>query len=217
MIIIGAGVAGASLAYALGKEGRKVLLLERDLTEPVRIVGELLQPGGYLKLKELGLEWTVDGIDAQKVYGYAMYKDQGEALVGYPLEGRGDDVAGRSFHNGRFVMRLREAAMSVPSNDVRQATVKKLLAEDGTPWTEGKTIGGVMAAIGEKEHTFMAPLTVVCDGYFSAFRKKLSPSSTPVSPSTFVGIILDGGVASRPFAPTRRPVHAASTRLHHPW
>ena len=67
------------------------------LSEPVRIVGELLQPGGYLKLKELGLAHCVDKIDAQKVYGYAMYKDDGEALVGYPLEGRGDDVAGRSF------------------------------------------------------------------------------------------------------------------------
>jgi squalene monooxygenase len=84
---VGAGVAGASLAYALGNEGRNVLLLERDLSEPVRIVGELLQ---------LGLEHCVDKIDAQKVYGYAMYKDGGEALVGYPLEGRGDDVAGRS-------------------------------------------------------------------------------------------------------------------------
>ena len=90
---MGAGVAGASLAYALGNEGRNVLLLERDLSEPVRIVGELLQPGGYLKLKELGLEHCVDKIDAQKVYGYAMYKDGGEALVGYPLEGRGDDVS----------------------------------------------------------------------------------------------------------------------------
>jgi squalene monooxygenase len=49
-----------------------------------------------------------------------------------------------------------------------------------------------MAAIGDEEHTFMAPLTVVCDGYFSAFRKKLAPGNTPVSPSTFVGIILDG-------------------------
>ena len=103
VIVVGAGVAGASLAYALGNEGRNVLLLERDLSEPVRIVGELLQPGGYLKLKELGLEHCVDKIDAQKVYGYAMYKDGGEALVGYPLEGRGDDVAGRSFHNGEFI------------------------------------------------------------------------------------------------------------------
>jgi squalene monooxygenase len=192
VIIVGAGVAGASLAYALGNEGRRVLLLERDLSEPVRIVGELLQPGGYLKLKELGLAHCVDGIDAQKVYGYAMYKDDGEALVGYPLEGRGDDVAGRSFHNGRFVMRLREAAKGCPNVDVRQATVKKLLAEDGEEWTDGTTIGGVAAAVDDEEHRFFAPLTVVCDGYFSSFRKKLTPAASPVSPSTFVGIILDG-------------------------
>lgn len=192
MIIVGAGVAGASLAYALGNEGRRVLLLERDLSEPVRIVGELLQPGGYLKLKELGLAHCVDGIDAQKVYGYAMYKDDGEALVGYPLEGRGDDVAGRSFHNGRFVMRLREAAKGCPNVDVRQATVKKLLAEDGEEWTDGTTIGGVAAAVDDEEQRFFAPLTVVCDGYFSSFRKKLTPAASPVSPSTFVGIILDG-------------------------
>jgi squalene monooxygenase len=218
-VIVGAGVAGASLAYALGSEGKRVLLLERDLSEPVRIVGELLQPGGYLKLKELGLAHCVDEIDAQKVYGYAMYKDGGEALVGYPLAGRGDDVAGRSFHNGRFVMRLREAAAGCPNVDVRQATVKKLLATDGTEWEEGKVVGGVEAAIGgvvvdpyadkdaprevkaEKaaaasseptRESFYAPLTVVCDGYFSTFRKKLTPTATPSSPSTFVGVILDG-------------------------
>ncbi len=218
-MIVGAGVAGASLAYALGSEGKRVLLLERDLSEPVRIVGELLQPGGYLKLKELGLAHCVDEIDAQKVYGYAMYKDGGEALVGYPLAGRGDDVAGRSFHNGRFVMRLREAAAGCPNVDVRQATVKKLLATDSTEWEEGKVVGGVEAAVGgvvvdpyadkdasrekaaEKaaaasseptRESFYAPLTVVCDGYFSTFRKKLTPTATLSSPSTFVGVILDG-------------------------
>ena len=44
-----------------------MLLLERDPTQPDRIVGELLQPGGYLMLKRLGLQHTVDDIDAQKV------------------------------------------------------------------------------------------------------------------------------------------------------
>lgn len=38
------------------QDGRRVHVIERDLTEPDRIVGELLQPGGYLKLIELGLE-----------------------------------------------------------------------------------------------------------------------------------------------------------------
>lgn len=56
VIIVGAGVAGAALAHTLGKDGRRVHVIERDLTEPDRIVGELLQPGGYLKLAELGLQ-----------------------------------------------------------------------------------------------------------------------------------------------------------------
>lgn len=33
-----------------------VHVIERDLRQPDRIVGELLQPGGYLKLVELGME-----------------------------------------------------------------------------------------------------------------------------------------------------------------
>ncbi|KAK7368875.1 hypothetical protein VNO80_10907 [Phaseolus coccineus] len=45
VIIVGAGVAGAALAYTLGKDGRRVHVIERDLSEPDRIVGELLQPG----------------------------------------------------------------------------------------------------------------------------------------------------------------------------
>ena len=44
------------LGCFLLQEGRRVHVIERDLSEPDRIVGELLQPGGYLKLIELGLE-----------------------------------------------------------------------------------------------------------------------------------------------------------------
>ncbi|KAL5857909.1 hypothetical protein ACOSQ3_005367 [Xanthoceras sorbifolium] len=69
IIIVGAGVAGSALAYTLAKDGRRVRMIERDLSEPDRIVGELLQPGGYLKLMELGLEDCVGDIDAQSVSG----------------------------------------------------------------------------------------------------------------------------------------------------
>ena len=44
-----------------------MLLIERDLTQPDRIVGELLQPGGFMALEKLGLAQCVDGIDSQKV------------------------------------------------------------------------------------------------------------------------------------------------------
>ncbi|CAI0393536.1 unnamed protein product [Linum tenue] len=92
VIIVGAGVAGAALAHTLGKDGRKVHVIERDLTEPDRIVGELLQPGGYLKLIELGLQDCVEGIDAQRVFGYALFKDGKHTQLAYPLEKFHSDV-----------------------------------------------------------------------------------------------------------------------------
>lgn len=49
-----------------------MLLIERDLAQPNRIVGELLQPGGYEKLKELGLGEAVEGIDATKVHSLIL-------------------------------------------------------------------------------------------------------------------------------------------------
>lgn len=114
IIIVGAGVAGAALAYTLGKDGRRVHVIERDLSEPDRIVGELLQPGGYLKLLELGLENCVDEIDAQRIFGYALYKDGKNTKLSYPLENFDSDVSGRSFHNGRFIQKMREKASSIP-------------------------------------------------------------------------------------------------------
>lgn len=127
LIVVGAGIAGTAFAFEQGKLGRKVLLLERDLKQPDRIVGELLQPGGYLALQRLGLEKCVEGIDAQKVYGYCMFKDGEEAKVNYPLEGVDKDVTGRSFHHGRFVQKLRQAAHRVPSISMRQGVVKRLI------------------------------------------------------------------------------------------
>lgn len=49
------------------QDGRRVLVLERDLSQPDRIVGELLQPGGYLMLKKLGLDKACEEIDSQMV------------------------------------------------------------------------------------------------------------------------------------------------------
>ena len=44
------------MAAVLARDGRRVTVVERDMREPDRIVGELLQPGGYRALRKLGLE-----------------------------------------------------------------------------------------------------------------------------------------------------------------
>jgi squalene monooxygenase len=177
LVVVGAGVAGAAFAHAQAAAGRRVLLLERDLAQPDRIVGELLQPGGFLALKRLGLEACTEGIDAQRVAGYAMFKGGEEAVVAYPTEGFAGDVAGRSFHHGRFVQNLRAAAAAAPGVTVRAGTVRALLGAEGTQdWDEGRgSVSGVRyrhAATGE-ERAARAHLTVVCDGMYSGLRKKL--------------------------------------------
>ncbi|KAJ0046096.1 hypothetical protein Pint_04745 [Pistacia integerrima] len=184
VIIVGAGVAGSALAYTLAKDGRRVHVIERDLTEPDRIVGELLQPGGYLKLIELGLEDCVNTIDAQQVFGYALYKDGKSNKVSYPLENFNSDVAGRSFHNGRFIQRMREKAASQSNVRLEQGTVTSLIEEKGIiKGVTYKTKTG-------QELTTYAPLTVVCDGCCSNLRRSLSKPKVEI-PSCFVGLILE--------------------------
>ncbi|XP_004485653.1 squalene monooxygenase SE1-like isoform X2 [Cicer arietinum] len=184
IIIVGAGVAGAALAYTLGKDGRQVHVIERDLSEPDRIVGELLQPGGYLKLIELDLEDCVDEIDAQKVFGYALYKDGKNTKLSYPLKKFNVDVSGRSFHNGRFIQRMRDKASSLQNVKLEQGTVTSLIEENGIiKGVYYKTKNG-------QELTTKAPLTIVCDGCFSNLRRSLCNSKVEV-PSHFVGLVLE--------------------------
>ncbi|ESQ29579.1 hypothetical protein EUTSA_v10023406mg [Eutrema salsugineum] len=184
VIVVGAGVAGSALAYTLGKDNRRVHVIERDLSEPDRIVGELLQPGGYLKLLELGIEDCVEEIDAQRVYGYALFKDGKRIRLAYPLEKFHTDVSGRSFHNGRFIQRMREKADSLPNVRLEQGTVVSLLEENGT-------IKGVRYKnkTGE-EQTAFAALTIVCDGCFSNLRRSLCNPQVEVA-SCFVGLVLE--------------------------
>lgn len=185
VIIVGAGVAGSALAYTLGMDGRRrVHVIERDLTEPDRIVGELLQPGGYLKLVELGLEDCVEEIDAQRVDGYALFKDGQSTKLSYPLEKYGPHVAGRSFHNGRFIQRMRKKVESLPNVRMEEGTVTSMLEEKGI--VKGVTY---KSKFGE-ELTALAPLTIVCDGCFSNLRRSLCSPKVEV-PSYFVGLVLE--------------------------
>ncbi|KAL5857560.1 hypothetical protein ACOSQ3_005018 [Xanthoceras sorbifolium] len=167
VIIVGAGVAGSALA----KDGRGVHLIERDLTQPKRITGELLQPGGYHKLLDLGLQDCVNGIDAQQVFGYVLYKDGRAIRTPYPLKNYSDDnsnaMNGTTFHHGRFVQKLRIKTASLPNVKLEQGTVTCLIKEKGR-------IKGVRYK--NKSGTEMvahAPLTIVCDGCFSNLRRFL--------------------------------------------
>jgi squalene monooxygenase len=181
VVVVGAGILGSAIAVTLARQQRSVILLERSLKEPDRIVGELLQPGGVSALEKLGLRECLEEIDACVVKGYeVIYYGEGVEIP-YPANAaqEGKRPEGRSFHHGRFVRRLREAAMREPNITVVESTVTGMVKSDCSP----EILGVECLTNGEKDYYFGA-LTIVADGYASKFRKDFLPR-TPISKSKF--------------------------------
>ncbi len=197
VVIVGAGVMGSALAVALANQGRSVILLEKSLKEPDRIVGELLQPGGVQALEKLGLRHTLDDIDAIPVHGYTViYHDQ-QVPIPYPALASEEQTPpseksenikraeGRSFHHGRFVSQLRAAAMSHENITVFETEATIPIKSTAT----SEILGVESITRKTKKDFFFGSLTVVCDGYASKFRKSFI-QHTPRVKSKFWGLEL---------------------------
>jgi len=181
VIIVGGGVVGATLASALGKQGKKVLVFERNLGEPNRIVGELMQPGGVEHMHTLGLEECFEGIDAPTVTGYAVFNGDQSVVLDYPKT-NGKIPVGRSFHHGRFIQNLRKACKNTPNVEIVEATVSKLVE------TQNR-VTGVTYKQNDTVSEAYAPLVIVADGLFSKFRDELV-GTKPIVNSSFVGFVV---------------------------
>lgn len=84
VVVVGAGVFGCAAAHTLAQQGRSVLLLERWMKQPDRIVGELLQPGGVDALKKLGLGHCIEDIDSIVCNGFNVIYYGDQVVIPYP-------------------------------------------------------------------------------------------------------------------------------------
>ncbi|KND89197.1 putative squalene monooxygenase [Tolypocladium ophioglossoides CBS 100239] len=164
----------AAIAVTLARQSRSVFLLERSLKEPDRQA-----------LEKLGLRHCLDDIDSIPVKGYQVFFNGRPVTVPYPLDGStaagklGRRPEGLSFHHGRFVRKLRAAAAEEANITVVETEVDGLIKLEG----ENQVLG-VKSSTGGKRDYFIAPLTIVADGYRSKFRGETS-SRKPVSKSKF--------------------------------
>ncbi|KAL8874576.1 MAG: hypothetical protein Q9174_000103 [Haloplaca sp. 1 TL-2023] len=206
VVIVGAGILGTSLAVTFARQGRSVILLEKSLKEPDRIVGELLQPGGVQALEKLGLRDCLEDIDATRVQGYeVIYYGQG-VHIPYPANATGEEGGeggaftgefttkqekalkrpeGRSFHHGRFIQQLRAAAMREENISFIETTVTGTIKNG---WT-GQVHGVEAETKNGRKDVYFGQLTVLADGYASRFRREFI-SHAPVSKSKFYGLEL---------------------------
>ena len=64
VVVVGAGIAGASIAAVLARDGLEVLLLERQRAYRDRVRGEYMAPWGVLEARAVGLEAVIRGTRA---------------------------------------------------------------------------------------------------------------------------------------------------------
>lgn len=180
--VIGAGVAGAPIASYLGKSGKKIAIIEFDWGLQERILGELLQPGGFMRLQALGLGSCVEGIDAIPMTGYALYRNKEEFTIKYPVDGK--QITGFGLRNGHFMQNLR--ASLDPYNNITKISGRVLDFVE-----ENDQIIGVKYILnGETEERILkAHLTIGCEGPHARLRGKLSKANKVIN-SYFVGLKL---------------------------
>lgn len=178
--IIGAGMAGATIAAYLAPKGIKIALIDHCFKEKKRIVGELLQPGAVLSLEQMGLSHLLEGFEAQTVKGYALLQGNESTTIAYP-----DAHSGVGLHNGRFLQQIRSSALE--NESVTQVHGKALQLLEN----ERNEIVGVSYrdSVSSEIKSIYAPLTITSDGFFSNFRADLSNNEKTVT-SYFIGVIL---------------------------
>ena len=178
--IIGAGMAGATIAAYLAPKGIKIALIDHCYKEKKRIVGELLQPGAVLSLEQMGLGHLLDGFDAQPVDGYALLQGDEKTTIPYPR-----NYKGMGLHNGRFLQQIRASALQNASVSQIHGKALQLLEN------ERQEIIGVSyrESLTSEIKSIYAPLTITSDGFFSNFRESLSNNEKTVT-SYFIGLIL---------------------------
>ena len=177
-------MAGATTAAYLGKQGKKIALVDRDFDYKDRIVAELLQPGAVKMLETLGLKHCLDGFDAQEVYGYGLIKGEEMFKISYNEDGSKDKI-GVGVNSGHFLQNLRNEALS--SNNVTKIIGDVVRINEN----ETGTIEGVTYYCNETEleYNLEANLTIISDGFYSKFREGFSNPEKTIT-SHFIGIVL---------------------------
>lgn len=216
VIVVGAGVVGPCIATALARQGRRVLIIEREWTKPNRIVGELMQPSGLCSLKQLGMIKAVNGIEAIHVDGYYISFYNQEVTIPYPEKStlkeldlspvpgaieKGDEDkmdTDSTLNMADWDKSPSVKGMAFHHNDFLQNLRGICLAEKNVTKLDGNVTkivkddsGAVIGVEVANKGIFKASLTFCCDGIYSKFRKELGDDFVPTVGSYFVGLDLE--------------------------
>lgn len=150
VVVVGGGPAGAAVAIALGRRGRRVVVLDRATFPREKACGECLSPGAVAHLHALGVAADVLAAGATPVRGLRLTAPDGTRAEAYYPQG----ALGYAVPRMRLDPALLAAARRTPGVEVREhAAVSGLRfagdANDvvpGVPSAGGADAGGAGGA-----------------------------------------------------------------------
>ncbi|MBF9197580.1 NAD(P)/FAD-dependent oxidoreductase [Microvirga terrestris] len=136
LVIVGGGLAGASAACILGREGRSVLLLERDVGARHKVCGEFLSVEAQTYLARLGID--LDALGASRISHLRLYHRGKKAEAELPFLARG--LSRKILDEA-----LLEKAISHGAQIMRGVTVRSITADERASWVDAGSLGRVRA------------------------------------------------------------------------
>jgi 2-polyprenyl-6-methoxyphenol hydroxylase-like FAD-dependent oxidoreductase len=160
IVIVGGGIAGASLAIALGRAGREVELFDAHTFPRDKPCGEGLMPAGVSALRRLGIP---DGAGGAPFHGVRYHVGARVAVGPFPASAEHGAI-GRAQRRLVLDRCVLELAARTPGVTVHQGALVD------APIVENGRVTGVRVQGGARR----AALIVAADGAHSRFRHRLA-------------------------------------------
>jgi 2-polyprenyl-6-methoxyphenol hydroxylase-like FAD-dependent oxidoreductase len=162
-VVVGAGPAGALLAYLLARRGVPVTLLERQTDFSREFRGEILMPSGIAALREAGLRQPLDALPNLSFRTVELFRGE-RRVVAIQIDSF-DPPPRVAPQPAMLEMIVAEAAKFPGFKLERGVTVRDLIYEKDR-------VMGVHADTLEGPRDFRGDFVIACDGRASAIRKR---------------------------------------------
>jgi 2-polyprenyl-6-methoxyphenol hydroxylase-like FAD-dependent oxidoreductase len=173
-IICGAGAGGLTAAILLARQGRRVLVIDKQNDIADTFKGELLQPGSLALMDSMGVLTAFRNAGARKIDRLISSSAEGTELCAMDFRW----LPGRYNHclTAPYRMICAHFAAALPG----EVTVRRGTVVDGLRFDANNRVTGVNLRTGGTIEAAHAPLVVAADGRSSKLRAAADIAAEPV-------------------------------------
>ena len=184
VVIVGGGIAGSSLAYALASAGRSVVVLESSVEYEDRVRGETMLPWGVREAQNVGVEQVLLDAGAHVAPAWLQYVEGLDDPTMLPMSMMVEGVTGTlNMRHPDACQAIADAATAVGATVVRGVHDVKLSA--------GPDVS--VSYVAGREAEVRARLVVGADGRSSTVRRQAGITLQRDDPVNYLaGLLVDG-------------------------